>query len=77
MDKMFLVVDTLIPSRNKVVISSNDGNMENSSGSLIVMVITRIIIERDILMMIATSTSPTGSGMISSRIMVSTNSTME
>ena len=66
-----------MPSRNKVVIKSSEGNMANSSGSRIVMVITRIIMERDIFKIIATSTSAAGIGMISSNTTVSTNSTTE
>ncbi len=75
--RMFLVVETLIPKRNKVVTSKRDGNMENSKASLMVMVMIRIISDSDMLMMIATSTIAAGSGMINSRIIVSTNSTME
>ena len=75
--RMFLVVETLIPRRNKVVTSKRDGNMENSRASLMVMVMIRIISERDILRIMATSTMASGSGMINNRIMVSTNSTME
>ncbi len=37
----------------------------------------KIIIERDMLIMIATSTKAAGSGMINNRIIVSTNSTIE
>ena len=76
-DKIFLVVDTLIPSRNNVVISSSDGKIENSNGSWILIVITRIIIDNAMLITIATSTSPAGNGIINSRITVSTKSTTE
>ena len=75
--RMFLVVDTLMPRRKRVVTSKRDGNMENSKGSRIVMVMIKIIIERDMLIMIATSTKAAGSGMINNRIIVSTNSTIE
>ena len=51
--------------------------MENSSGSRMVMVITRIIMESDIFNMIATSTSPAGRGMIKSNMIVITNITTE
>ena len=51
--------------------------MENSNGSRMVMVITRIIMERDIFNMIATSTSPAGRGMIKSNMIVITNITTE
>ena len=77
MVRIFLVVDTLIPRRNKVVISSRDGKMENSKASRIVMVIIKIIMERDIFRIIATSTNAAGRGIINSRTMVSTNSTIE
>ena len=42
-----------------------------------VMVVTRIIKESDILIIIATSTMAAGSGIINKRIIVSTNSTTE
>ena len=60
-----------------MVISRSEGKMENSSGSRMVMVITRIIIENDIFRMIATSTMPAGMGMIKSSITVITNRTTE
>ena len=75
--RMFLVVETLIPSLNRVVTSSGDGKMENSRGSRMVMVVTRIIMERDIFNIIATSTRPAGSGMINSSMIISTKSTTE
>ena len=75
--RMFLVVETLIPRRNRVVISSSDGKIENSSGSRIVMVMTSIIIEREIFKMIATSTMDAGSGIIKRSMMVITNKTTE
>ena len=77
MVRMFLVVETLIPSLNRVVTSSRDGKMENSRGSRMVMVVTRIIMERDIFNIIATSTRPAGSGMINSSMIISTKSTTE
>jgi len=73
--KIFLVVDTLIPSLNRVVINSRDGKMENSSGSRIVIVVTRIIMDRDIFIIIATSTTPAGSRIINSSMMASIKST--
>ncbi len=66
-----------MPRRNSVVTSKRDGKMENSKASLMVMVMIRIISDKDMLMMIATSTIAAGSGMISNSIIVSTNSTME
>ena len=60
-----------------MVTSKRDGNMENSKASLMVMVMIRIISDKDILTMIATSTIASGSGMINNRIIVNTNSTME
>ena len=77
LERIFLVVETLMPRRNSVVISKREGNMENSSGSRMVMVITRIIMESDIFNMIATSTSPAGRGMIKSNMIVITNITTE
>lgn len=51
--------------------------MENSKGSRMVMVITRIIIDKDIFSMIATSTKAGGSGIISNKMIVSTKNTTE
>ena len=75
MERMFRVVETLMPSLKRVVTRRRDGKIESSRGSRIVMVDTRIIMERAIFNMIATSTIPAGSGIINKSMMVSTNST--
>ncbi len=77
LERIFRVVETLMPRRKRVVISRRDGKIDNSRGSRIVMVVTRIIMERAIFNMIATSTNPAGSGIINKSMMVSTNSTTE
>ena len=51
--------------------------MDNSSGSLIVMVMTRIIMEIAMLTTIATSTNAGGRGIIKSNMITSTKSTTE
>ena len=75
--RMFLVVETLIPSRKRVVIKSREGKIDSSRGSRIVMVITRIIMEIAILITIATSTRAGGNGIIKSNMITSTKSTTE
>jgi len=75
--RIFLVVDTLIPSLNSVVISSREGKIENSKGSRMVMVITKIIMDKDIFSIIATSTKGAGSGIINNNMIVSTKNTTE
>ncbi len=74
--RMLLVVDTLIPIRYKVVIRSSDGKMENSSASLIFILISRMINPTDIFRIIITSRKNGLIGMIkSSTIMTTINDT--
>ena len=74
--RMLRVVDTLIPIRYKVVIRSSDGKMENSSASLIFILISRMINPTDIFRIIITSRKNGLIGMInSSTIMTTINDT--
>ena len=66
------VVDTFKPSRNRVVISSSEGNMENSSASEIFMVIIRIKMDNPMLTTSKTSISQVGRGMIRNKTMITT-----
>ena len=72
--KIFLVEETLRARRNSVVISSRDGKMENSSASLIFMLISRIMIARDIFNIIITSIKNGLNGTIKSSTMATTAS---
>ena len=73
-DRMFRVEDTLMPRRNRVVIRSRDGKMENSSAPLIFMLMIRIINDTAIFMMIMTSSINGLIGMIKSKTMTTTKS---
>ena len=71
--RIFLVEETLMPSRNKVVINNREGNMENSSGSRIFMLTSRIIREMEIFITIKTSSKNGLSGIINSSTITMTN----
>ena len=66
------VVDTFSPRRNRVVIRSREGKMEKSSASEMVMVIIRITMDREMLIMIRTSSRAGCRGMIRNMTMTTT-----
>ena len=66
------VVDTFRPRRNRVVISSKEGKMENSNASEIVMVTIRITMDREILMIIRISSKLSSKGTIRNMTMTTT-----
>ena len=68
--------DTFNPSRNSVVTSSRDGNIENSNASEIFIVISKITMDKEILTMIRTSSRNVGSGKIRKSTITTTNSEM-
>lgn len=76
-DKMLRVVDTFNPKRSRVVTRSRAGKMENSNGSLMFMVINKIIMEREIFMIIITSNKNGGNGIINRSTIVITKITTE
>ena len=67
----------MIPNLNSVVMSSRDGKIENSSGDLMHMLISRIIRDMEIFIMIMTSSKNGLSGIISSSTIITTNSATE
>ena len=67
----------MIPNLNSVVMSSRDGKIENSSGDLMLMLISRIIRDMEIFIMIMTSSKNGLSGIISSSTIITTNSATE
>ena len=66
------MLETFSPSRNRVVISSREGKMENSSASEMVMVIIRITMDREILIIISTSSRAGARGIIRNMTMTTT-----
>ena len=72
--KISRVEDTLSPRRNNVVMSSREGKMENCNASEMFMVMSRIIMEMEMLTMIRTSSSAGGSGMIKNSTITTTRS---
>jgi len=68
-----LVEETFMPRRNRVVMSSREGKMENSRASDIFMVISRIITERAMLMTRRTSSIKVGRGKIRNSTTTTTN----
>ena len=71
------VEDTLRPRRNRVVISSREGKIENSSASEMLMVIIRIMMDSAMFSTIRTSSACLGSGTTRKRTMITTSSDME
>lgn len=70
--RIFLVEEILIPIRNNVVIKSMDGKIENSSGSLIFMLISKMINEMEIFKIIKTSNTNGFNGMINNSTIITT-----
>ena len=70
------VEDTFNPSRNRVVMSSREGKMENSSASEMLMVIIRIMMDREMFTTISTSNTGADSGITRKRTMTTTISDM-
>ena len=70
------VEETFNPNRNSVVTSSSEGKMENSNGSEMLMVIMRIIMDREIFRIIRTSSTGAGSGITRNNTMTTTISDM-
>lgn len=68
--------ETFNPSRNSVVMSSSEGKMENSSGSEMLMVIIRIMMDNEMFKMISTSSTGAGSGITRNSTMTTTISDM-
>ena len=72
--RIIRVLDTFIPSRNRVVMSSREGKMENSSASEIFIVIIRIMTDSPMLMMSRMSKICGGSGINRNMTTTTTNS---
>ena len=70
------VVDTFRPNRNRVVISSRDGKMENSSASEMVIVTIKITMDREMLIIIRISSKLSCTGIIRNMTMTTTISAM-
>ena len=75
LERMSRVDDTFSPIRSRVVTSSSEGKMENSRASRMVMVIIRIMIDREMFRMIITSSIAGGSGMMRNSTITTTAST--
>jgi hypothetical protein len=73
--KISLVDEMFNASRNRVVIKSIEGKMENSRGPLINMVVSNIISEAEMLTMNIKSRKNAGKGMIIKAIIITMNIT--
>ena len=71
------VEDTLRPRRNRVVIRSSDGYMENSSVSFMFMVISSITMDRDMFITRRMSRRKVGRGRIRNSTTTTTNREIE